>query len=446
MAIAADLVRHPRSSVPTACAEAAKRAYEFFSNAKVSHGALLSGPVNKTLAECAREPIVLLVQDTTSPAFGGRQRRKGLGPVNDSPKVQGMHVHTCLAMAEDGRVLGVLEQEVWARSYEKRPKDETARQRRKRDRESERWSRTARTAHDRLVAAGVAGRRIHVGDRESDIFELFEQLDALGDGFVLRATHDRRTTLGGDEARTYNLSEAEAGPVLAYKTAEVPARPGQRARTARLEIRAKRVEVMSPKSADRQGSPIWMNVVIVSEIDPPSEKEALRWNLLTREPIETADDVQRVAAIYARRWGIEDFHMGLKTGCALEKRQFETFERLANFLVFATAIAVLALRLRDASRASEPPAATDILSPIQLKLLQAAKPTLSATSNAREALRAVAALGGFVDTSKKARPGWRTIFLGMQILLEREAGYLRALEDLRRAGVPLSPREERSRE
>jgi hypothetical protein len=285
-----------------------------------------------------------------------------------------------------------------------------------------------------------------VGDREADIFELFTELDALGDGFVLRATYDRRTSAGANDMRTYSLSEAEATPVIAYKPVEVPARPGQSARTARMEIRAKRVEVMPPKAVQRRGKPIWMNVVIVSEIEPPSAKQALRWNLLTREPIESATDVLRIAAIYALRWTIEDFHMGLKSGCSLEQRQFETFDRLANFLVFATAIAVHALCLRDASRATEPRPASDVLSPIQLKLLRQSASRLSPNCDAREALRAVAALGGFFDTSKKARPGWRTIFGGMQILLEREAGYLRALENLRQAGVDVPPEVQGSRE
>src|SRR5580700_9299318 len=104
--IAAALVVAPRSSLPKACGgSGAKRAYEFLSNARVTHSALLSGPVKETLRACAEEPSILLVQDTTAPSFGGRVRRDGLGPINDSPSAQGMLVHTCLALAEEGRVL-----------------------------------------------------------------------------------------------------------------------------------------------------------------------------------------------------------------------------------------------------------------------------------------------------------------------------------------------------
>jgi Transposase DNA-binding len=440
--IAASLVAAPRASIPEACGGSeAKRAYEFLSNAKVTHSALLSGPVKETLRACAEEPSLLLVQDTTAPSFGGRVRRDGLGPINDSPSAQGMLVHTCLALAEDGRVLGVLEQEVWSRSTEKKPRRETPAQRRKRSRESERWGRVAHTSHERLVEHGVGAQVIHVADREGDIFELFEELDALEDSFVLRATYDRRTTRGDDEARTYSLSEAESAPALVCKQVHVPARAGKPSRIARLAIQAARVEVLPPKNRERRGSPVWMNVVIVEELDPPSSKGALRWNLLTRESIETGEDLLRIVDIYARRWTIEDFHMGLKTGCALEERQLESFGALANFLVVASAIAVHALQLRDAARATVSRPASEVLSPIQLKLLRRASPKLPEHCTAQQALRAVAVLGGFFDTSKKARPGWRTLYGGMQRLLEREAGYLEALEELRSA-VP-APQESR---
>jgi hypothetical protein len=441
--IAAALAAAPSASIPEVCGGSeAKRAYEFLSNEKVTHSALLSGPVKETLRACAEEPSILLVQDTTAPSFGGRARRKGLGPINDSPSAQGMLVHTCLALAEDGRVLGVLDQEVWSRPATKRPRRETPAQRRKRPRESERWGRMARTTHERLVGQGAVAKVIHVADREGDIFELFEELEGLKDSFVLRATYDRRTTGGDDEARTYSLSEAEGAPALVCKQVHVPARGGKPSRIARLAIRGARVEVLPPKNRGRQGSPVWMNVVIVEELDPPSAKDALRWNLLTREPIETGEDLLRIADIYARRWTIEDFHMGLKTGCALEERQLESFGALANFLVLASAIAVRALQLRDAARAPEPKPASDVLTPIQLKLLRRANPKLPEQCTAQQALRAVAVLGGFFDTSKKARPGWRTLYGGMQRLLEREAGYLDALEELRNA----APGAQKSRE
>ncbi len=86
----------------------------------------------------------------------------------------------------------------------------------------------AHVAHQfgaRLVAAGVGAKRIHVGDREADIFALFTEIDALEDGFVFRATRDRRATQGDDDTQ-YSLEQSEGSSGLAHKTVVIPARPG----------------------------------------------------------------------------------------------------------------------------------------------------------------------------------------------------------------------------
>src|SRR4051812_13276087 len=59
----------------------------------------------------------------------------------------------------------------------------------------------------------------------------------------------------------------------------------------------------------------------------------------------------------------QDFHMGLKTGCALEQRQLETGHGLRNFLAFASVVAWHLLRLRQAARAKEPVPIEQVLSP-----------------------------------------------------------------------------------
>lgn len=428
--LAADLMRAPAASLPKACGSSAKRAYEFLSNEEVTHARLLSGPVEQTIRACEKEATVLVVQDTTAPTFGGRNRRDGLGPVNSEMRVQGMLVHTCLALSEQGRVLGVLEQEVWTRPTAKHSRFETQAERRKRPRESERWARCARAVHQRFAASGARPRCIHVADRESDIFDLFEQLHALGESFVLRAMQNRRTDEG-----ELSFELVEKSPVVAHKDVDVPARAGRPSRRAHLELRAQRVQVRPPKNRGEGGEPVWMHVVIASEVDAPSTKEALRWNLLTREPIDSEAAVLRVVELYSRRWVIEDFHMGLKTGCALEERQLESFQALSAFLAIASAIAVHVLQLRDAARDTTDRPATDVLTPLQLKLLRHEVPKLPLDCSANRALRAIATLGGFFDTSAKAKPGWRTLFGGMQRLLEREAGYLQALEEFRAAGL-----------
>jgi hypothetical protein len=355
-------------------------------------------------------------------SFGGADDRQGLGPVNDQQQVQGFLVHTALALsARTHEVLGVLDQHVWSRSTDKKPRDESAWDRRKRSRESARWSQMERNVAKRLPGAHV----IAVFDREGDIFEVFETVDELHHSFVIRATQNR--LVAGDDEQVYSLDEARAAPVVAHRTVEVPARGGGRgARTAQLQVRAVRVNVQPPKNRGRQGGSQWMNIVLVEETNPPSEKEALRWFLLTREPIDTAEQVLLIVGHYEARWKIEEFHMGLKTGCSLEGRQLTSDHRLKNFLAFATAIACELLKLRDVSRRTDLQAG-DVLTPIQLEILRETHPRITVTSTALATLKAVAELGGFYGSNKDKRPGWRTLWTGFRRIVETEKGYLLAL-------------------
>jgi hypothetical protein len=427
---AAQMMQSPAASIPSFCVTKgqAKAAYMFLSNPEVEHEALLSGVVEETLSRCSACADVLVIQDTTAVSFGGASEREDLGPINDS-KVQGMLVHTALAVSAATReVLGVLEQHVWSRSKEKRPRDESARARRGRTRESERWSSVQRRVAERLGESGVSAHVIAVYDREGDIFEVFEECDEIGHSFVIRATHNRLLESESDES-LYSRSEVRRAPVIAHRTVNVPARGGGRgARQAALEIRALRVDVQPPKNRDRRGSSQWMNLVLVEEVNPPSAKEALHWFLVTREPIDTAEQVLAIVEIYETRWVIEEFHMGLKTGCALEERQLESAHALKNFLAFATAASVSLLRMRDASRNANL-RASDVLSPIQLEILGATHPKVTPESTANAAFRAVAQLGGFMGTSAK-QPGWRTLWRGFSKILQQEKGYLLALKQL----------------
>jgi hypothetical protein len=395
-----------------------------FKNEEVTHAALLEGVFEQTAERCARAGGgVLVIQDTTVASFGGAEAREGLGQVNDQSGAQGFLVHTALALdAETHDVVGVLDQRVWSRTHEKKRRDESSYHRRKRPRESERWPQMERNVARRLPSTRV----LAVFDREGDIFEVFETMAEVGHSFVVRATHNRLVS-GDDDHVHYSLDQARQAPVIAQHTVNVPARGGGRgARVAELQIRAARVDVQPPKSRDRRGVAQWMNVVLVEEINAPSEKEALRWFLLTREPIDTAEQVLLVVRCYEARWKIEEFHMALKTGRALEERQLTNAHRLENLLAFATAIACELLKLRDVSRDKDR-TASDVLTPTQLEILRETHPRITSTSTALATLKAVAELGGFYGSTKEKRPGWRTLWTGFRKIVEVERGYLLAL-------------------
>lgn len=436
--VAAALMEMPGSSLPKATGELApmKGAYNLLGNPHVDHDDLLSGHIPRTVESCMKEQAILVPQDTTTLTYDGKTR-KGLGPVNDSENARGFFAHTALAVSKSTHeVLGVLDQQVYVRSDKRKPKNETAKQRKRRSRESEHWPEgQRRVARAMENAVGPKPKLIFVYDREGDIFEAFEECDRQKQSFVIRAMRNRLLENEEDEqGRRYLLDEVLKAPVMAHTTAQVHAKKDQPARTAQLEVRALKATIRPPRNRNRKGLSLEINIVLAIETQPPEGVEGLCWYLVTREPIETAADVLEVVRIYQARWLIEEFHMGLKSGCAVEERQLETAHSLMNFLAFASVIACHLLSLRDLARRPEQTLAANVLRPSLLMTLSALKPrSLSPTPTTREALRVIAKLGGFVGRKSDGEPGWRTLWRGFERLLCAEAGFLAG----RRASSPL---------
>ena len=127
------------------------------------------------------------------------------------------------------------------------------------------------------------------------------------------------------------------------------------------------------------------------EENPPPDVEPVRWVLVTTEPIETAADVQAIVSYYRARWVIEDFFKALKTGCAVERRQLESYDALVNLLAIFAPIAWQMLALRTAARSTPEAPAETVLTPTQIEVLRACSPKpLPKTLSVRQALFAVA--------------------------------------------------------
>jgi hypothetical protein len=165
-----------------------------------------------------------------------------------------------------------------------------------------------------------------------------------------------------------------------------------------------------------------VNVVHVFEVGKPVGEKPIEWLLLTNEPIETREQIAAVIEGYRTRWTIEEYFKALKTGCAFEKRQLESFRTLSNLLAYSLVIAYAILLLRALSRSSVTVAADALLSPDELLclgLMTTGKKTKLKT--AREVLDAIAKLGAHIKNN--GDPGWRVLSRGWQRLLDFEAAY-----------------------
>jgi hypothetical protein len=273
-----------------------------------------------------------------------------------------------------------------------------------------------------LVRVGSAKRLIFVFDRGGDIFEAIEELQEMGQGFVIRAAVNRRLKVEAEE-RAYLFESVAGEAVVAEQPVRIPAGGGRKERTAVVSLRVGTYHLMPPKVRDRRGESRQVNVVQVSEDGPPEGVAPLHWVLLTSEPAGTGEEALQVLDHYCARWKIEEWHKALKTGCRLEQRQLRDWDRLEVLLGIFSVIAWRLLVLRDAARGNQTCPNGEVLTEAQREILRKSDPKLPDTDDARAYLRAIAKLGGFLGRRRDGDPGWITLWRGYSRLLDMELGY-----------------------
>jgi hypothetical protein len=223
------LGRNPARSIPQACGSwgETKSDYRFCRNPAVTREKILDAHYQSTRERLPGEGAVLVVGDTTYLDYSHHPDTVGVGPIGNRTSQQdqrGVLVHSALAVTSGThRVLGLLDQEVIVRE-ERHPANEPRTERRKRTRESQKWTRSSRRVLDRVKDSD---RLIFVFDREADVFEVFEELQDWRARFVIRASWNRRLAEEGGE-RAYLLDQIRHGAVVGRQTIEMAARGGCR--------------------------------------------------------------------------------------------------------------------------------------------------------------------------------------------------------------------------
>ena len=221
----------------------------------------------------------------------------------------------------------------------------------------------------------------------------------------------------GEVELLYRERHATRGPAaLAHPCASrhLHFRVRRKARQATVRLRSLRLELHAPKSGGRR-EPLTVNAILAEEVDAPPNVEALRWVLLTTEPVASAQEARQGVRYYELRWRIEDYHKAWKSGVGVERQRFQSVENLQRMLVITAFLAVRLLQLRellDTPKDDAQASCETILSEDEWKVLwvstQSSKPPTMAPS-IRWACLAVAKLGGFTDTKRTGRPGWDTL-------------------------------------
>jgi hypothetical protein len=424
----------------------AEGAYRFLNSEAFTHVPIVEAHAEQSYERIAQESTVIVAHDTTEVAYEGEVMREGLSRLRGGD--QGFLAHVALAIAGDGsrRPLGVVAFSPWVRDGAKTSKKNGRRltgaeYAKVAEKESVRWWDTVQEVDLRARGASL----IHVMDREADAYPLLAQLQKNGHRFVVRLCKDRavHTEEQGEEDATQLLKEAVRKleglfeldvPIARRKGTTIPGKNkgfGPReSRMAKLQFAATTLRFKRPRYLSQEPEWLAVNIVHVREVDAPAGSDPVEWLLATSEVLSTTEQIQAVVEQYRTRWVIEEYFKALKTGCAIEKRQHESYETLLKVVAICLPIAWRLLLLRTLARSMPNEPATAALSPTQVQVLCACSAMkLPAMPTARQAFDAIALLGGHHKSN--GDPGWLVLGRGMEYLLTLEHGWTAAIRKKR---------------
>jgi hypothetical protein len=266
---------------------------------------------------------------------------------------------------------------------------------------------------------------VSVGDREADVYELFALAlsDPAHPKLLVRAERDRRVKDGSECLWEY----MESQPVAGQRLLHIAKRKGKAARDTVLDIRFAQVELRAPKRKRSLGAlRVW--AVYVTEVNPPSEKDAVEWMLLTTLEVNHFERALEKVDWYKKRWGIEEYHRTLKSGCRIEDRQLgdrTVWQKcLAIDLVVAWRIEHIKKLARETPRAPCTVAFEEHEWQALLAYKRPDQPLPSTPPCVREITRLTAELGGFLGRKGDGEPGSTTLGRGLQRLHDIATGFL----------------------
>jgi hypothetical protein len=418
--IAQDFYARPQGNIAEACGSKARTmgAYRFFQNPKVTMDVVLTAHTEASIERIKEHRVVLAPQDTTTLNYSTHPMTEGLGPVNHkNDTLIGLLLHDTLAFTEEGTPLGVLDAQCWARD----PEDKGKKYRRKQlpieQKESVKWLRSfQRVAEVHKLCPDTM--MVSIGDRESDIYELFMEAHKDPDGpkLLVRAEKTRNRKIGRQFLWDFMAREDVAGSLKIH----VPRSGSRKARDTWVDIRFSQVQLNPPTRLKSQPAVRVWAVYVLEKDSEQTVPSPIEWMLLSTVEVENFEDAQKLVQWYKGRWGIEVYHRTLKSGCRIKDRQLGTGDRIETCLGVDMVVAWRIYHLTMLGREVPDVPCTVFFKDIEWKALccyvnKTPLPPQNPPSLS-EAIYMVAGLGGHLGRKSDGFPGTQTLWRGLQRL------------------------------
>jgi hypothetical protein len=426
-------------SIPLACQDwaATKAAYRFFSNERICEEQILAGHFEATRERLPQaEAPVLVLHDTTEFSYK-REDMASVGLVSKGSVRKDEHgrpvyfttcgvcLHSSLVLTLEGLPLGLAAVKFWSR---KTFKGRAARRKAHRapieEKESLRWLENLRASTELF---GQPQRCVHVGDQESDIFDLFGVAQQLGTHFLVRTRADRLAN-GGPQTVAEAVGQSPRRGL--YRIA-VRNRKGEQSEAV-LEVRYQRLRIQTAKGKKKRYPEQTVTVIEAREQQTPPDRDRIDWKLITDLAVGSRQQAVEKVQWYALRWKIEIFHKILKSGCRAEQSRLRTTARLTNLLAVFCILSWRVFWLTMTNRIDPDTDPERVFTDLELRILDrlvndkhTAHPR---PHNLSHYLTKLARLGGYLARKSDPPPGNETIWRGLTRLVDIQLGVIMGAE------------------
>jgi hypothetical protein len=421
-------------SIPLACQDwaATKAAYRFLDNPEVDEAAILAGHFQATRERSdAFDGPLLVLHDTTEFSY----KRSDGDAVGKTCVVQSGHkqngrqalhtvcgllMHASLVVTTQGLPLGLAAIKFWTRKKFKGTNALKGKVNATRipieEKESYRWIASLRQATKLLESPQ---RCVHIGDRESDIYELFCAAQDAETSFLVRTCVDRLAEEGNTTIEK-QIKKGKRGRHLL----EIVDRHG-RTECIELDVRFHQMIVRPPIGKQRKYPALELSVIQAREKTRPKDRERIEWKLLTDLPVSGLRSAVEKLDWYALRWKIETFFKILKSGCKAEEAKLRTAARLTNLIAIYCIVSWRIFWLCMINRTDHDAPASLVFTKTEQRILDHIdpKPPGHINHTVSHYLLAVARLGGYLSRARDRPPGNMVLWRGFNRLIDVHLGY-----------------------
>jgi Transposase DNA-binding len=420
-------------TIPLACQDWAntKAAYRFLSNQNVDEEKILRGHFHSTKERFSKvDGPIFILHDTTTFSYqrcdqgtigGTYSIPTGKRDLYGNAKTYtqcGILMHGSLAITPSGVPLGLAAVKFWTRKKFIGRNGLSRRVNATRvdieKKESYRWIENIKQSTELF---GEAKRCVHIGDRESDIYEIFCLANELNTNFLVRSYVDR---LANDGMSTINKEMRETA-VKGIHRIEVINRHGAPSE-AKLQIKYRRINVAPPVGKEKRYSACDLTIIHAEEIGKPAGREKISWKLITNLPVTSKKSAVEKIKWYAMRWKIETFHKVLKSACKAEDSKLRTAENLTNLIAIYCILSWRVFWMTMINRIGENLPPCTALTDLEINLLDELIIGKSQKSLSAYLLK-IAKLGGYLARASDPPPGNIVMWRGVRRLIDIQLGF-----------------------